>query len=664
MIETASENPLPYPQRSAQPPRDDAFLTQERFSQILNAAGLGTYAWDLTTGYVNWSQLTCRLFNCRPEDFTHDFDSFISRVHADDRKRVLEALQISLDNHSDFNCEFRTVDPRGRVRWLFSSGSCTYNEVGEAVSFSGSVRDITEQKRNSDFLSERAAYFRHLVDHSPVILWIAEADMKCSYLSQRWYEYTGRTPIQDLDHGWFENLHIDDVERTKEIFLSANVNKSPFSIDFRLRHKDGSYRWVVSLGQPLLDSTGKFSGFIGTVMDVNQRKETELALKQAKEQAESASQLKNSFLANMSHEIRTPMTAVLGFAEILHDPTLSEADRFDSIRRIEQSGRNLLRLIDDILDISKIEAGRLRIEKVVFSPLEVINEVIAMLQLQASAKKLDLCVEIKNALPAAVVSDPTRLRQILINLLGNAIKFTQKGEVILRVFSKHISESECHLVFEVRDSGIGIPIDKQCRLFQPFAQADESITRKFGGTGLGLILSKRLAEHLGGNLELMFSQPGHGSCFQFQIACGVSSDDGCMDVSTADSLGDEAPERSLEGVRVLIAEDIAENQLLFKIYLEGAGAVVDMAVNGEQALHMIERENYDIILMDVQMPVLDGLQATRTLRERGYSKPILALTAHAMSNEKELSQNSGCNDHLTKPISRYKLVESIKKHLI
>jgi len=518
---------------------------------------------------------------------------------------------------------------------------------------------------NSLFLKEGGDnYFRQVIDHSPTILWITNADMKCTYLSLRWYEFTGRDVPQDLGLTWLENIHPDDIERARGVSRAARAVQEAFTVDFRLRHSDGTYRWVESVARPIREGD-EFRGYIGTVMDIHRRKEVELALKTAKEQAESASQLKNTFLANMSHEIRTPMTAVLGFAEVLHDPTLSEPERFRSIRRIEQSGRNLLRLIDDILDISKIEAGRLQIERVPFSPIEVIKEVISMLQMQAEAKGLEITLGFENELPGVFVSDPTRLRQILTNLIGNAIKFTHRGGIRVTAAACELSRDECLLVFEVRDTGIGIPADKQARLFQPFAQADESITRKFGGSGLGLLLSKRLAEHLGGYLELKSSVPGEGSCFHFEIAgCIGCVDDAVVDLSVISEPWRAAtPVRSLAGARILIAEDVAENQLLFQIYLEGAGAIVDTAANGEQALRQIEKNNYDVILMDVQMPVLDGLEATRRLRDRGYAKPILALTAHAMSEERELSQNAGCNDHLTKPITRYQLVESIKKYL-
>jgi signal transduction histidine kinase/HPt (histidine-containing phosphotransfer) domain-containing protein len=381
--------------------------------------------------------------------------------------------------------------------------------------------------------------------------------------------------------------------------------------------------------------------------------------------AEAANQAKSLFLANMSHEIRTPLTAILGFAENLLDGGGTPEERTVATQTILRNGHHLLQLINDILDLSKIEAGRLETECLRFSPTDVAADVVAALQVRADAKQVDLKLLFDGAIPATINSDPTRFRQILINLTGNAIKFTDHGQVTIRMnVVKSASSMPC-LRCAVTDTGIGMTDDQLSRLFTPFTQADGSMARRFGGTGLGLSISRRLANILGGDITVE-SQLGSGSTFTVTIETG--------DLTGVQWLTSPAPREIPEPVtaspqtrldlRILLAEDGPDNQLLIGSFLRKLGAEVVIADNGRKAVDLaldslIARQPFHLILMDMQMPLLDGYAATTELRKRCWKGPILALTANAMSGDRQKCLDAGCDDFATKPIDRVRVLEQI-----
>ncbi|MCA9243313.1 MAG: PAS domain S-box protein [Phycisphaerales bacterium] len=397
----------------------------------------------------------------------------------------------------------------------------------------------------------------------------------------------------------------------------------------------------------------------------------------ARRQAEEASRAKSDFLANMSHEIRTPMAAILGYAEVLmEEGDLSKAPdrRVNAIRTIQRNGEHLLGVINDILDISKIEAGKLSVENTTCSPSSVLAEVASLMQVRADERKIDFQVQPEGPLPESIHTDPLRLRQILINLTGNAIKFTEQGGV--RIITRVLNGREPKLQFDVIDSGIGMTEEQAASLFQPFEQADSSMARRFGGTGLGLAISRRLAEMLGGDIVIASTKPGEGTTFRATVATGsldgvhwvdnptqvirdVKRDDGARTKPGSD--------KPLEGLRILLAEDGPDNQKLIAHFLRSSGATVDVAENGRAATELVWKAveasaSYDVILMDMQMPIMDGYEATASLRAKGYRRPVVALTAHAMGGEMEKCLAAGCDGYLTKPINRAKLVAGVLEH--
>jgi signal transduction histidine kinase len=392
--------------------------------------------------------------------------------------------------------------------------------------------------------------------------------------------------------------------------------------------------------------------------------------KTLREVADAANRSKSEFLANMSHEIRTPMTAILGFSEILEGREVDQ-EQLEMVRTIRRNGEYLIGIINDILDLSKIEAGKLEIEHIQCSPCQVLSEVVSLMRVRASAKNLPLVIEYDGPIPQSIQSDPVRLRQILINLTGNAVKFTEVGKIRLVARLTDADSNEPKMRFDVIDSGIGMAEEQIGKLFQPFVQADSSTTRKFGGTGLGLTITKRLAEILGGNVYT-HSVPGEGSTFSVTVSTGPLDGVKMVDNPTEAEVPTEQVAKSATGdarldCRVLLAEDGPDNQRMISFILKKAGADVAVAENGQVAFDLAlaardEGNPFDVILMDMQMPVLDGYGATGKLREAGYSGPIIALTAHAMSSDKVKCLNAGCDEYTTKPIDRKRLISLVAQY--
>ena len=384
-------------------------------------------------------------------------------------------------------------------------------------------------------------------------------------------------------------------------------------------------------------------------------------------EAEVANLAKSEFLANMSHEIRTPMTAILGFSEIVLG-NVNDPQDVDGLKTIQRNGQYLLKIINDILDLSKIESGKLEVEQIKCSPSKVLADVVLLMSVRANAKGLALEVEYDGLMPDYIQTDPTRLRQILINLIGNAIKFTEIGKVQIVTRIVDSDSGDPAIQFDVIDAGIGMTEKQMDKLFQPFVQADNSTTRKFGGTGLGLTISKRLAMILGGDIRVQ-STPDQGSTFSVILSIGSLSDAKMIDHSNEIHTPLDQPSQPIaENIRldcrVLLAEDGPDNQRLISFFLKKAGAAVTVAENGQIAVDYVLASRatdapFDVILMDMQMPVLDGYSATRRLRKEGHAGPIIALTAHAMEGDREKCLDAGCDEFITKPIDRAKLINVV-----
>ena len=504
-------------------------------------------------------------------------------------------------------------------------------------------------------LRESEQRFRVLVETTAQAVWETDAAGRVVQESATWLQYTGQKKGGSLGDGWLQAFHPDDRDEMREKWREAVDSQRTLDAECRLHGPGDTWRWTHVRAAPIRESAdGPVTKWVGMNSDITRRKTAEALLEQARDRAESASEARGEFVANMSHEIRTPMTAILGYADILGN-RLDDPDDLECIETIRSNGRFLLQIINDILDLSKIDAGQIPIQRKDVSVAELIIEILQLMEVPAKENRLSLQVEFATRLPETIETDPLRLRQILVNLLGNAIKFTTEGEV--RLIARFDSERN-RIEFDVVDTGIGIHPAEREHLFEPFMQSDASSTRAAGGTGLGLTISRQLARMLGGDIAV-HSRLGEGSTFMLSIDCGSHGQLREMqreleNVSPVDAKTSDTPQ--LRG-RILLVDDRREIRFLAEHLITDAGASVITASGGEEALALIEEDRtgeatVDVILMDVQMPVMDGLEATRRLRQKGFDRPVVALTASAMQKDRDRCFAAGCNDFISKPIDR------------
>jgi PAS domain S-box-containing protein len=444
-------------------------------------------------------------------------------------------------------------------------------------------------------------------------------------------------------------------ETAPELPWNAAVrsNESQRNRTLRLKDTAGVTRTFIVNCSPVAGARGKARGALASFEDVTPLIEKEIELRKSKEVADEANRAKSEFLARMSHEIRTPMNAILGFTDVLRRGYEdNEAERQEFLDTIHSSGQHLLELINDILDLSKIESGKLEIELTRCSPNRIISEMVAVLGVRAQDKGIDLAFGWDGPVPATILTDPTRFRQVITNLVGNSIKFTETGGVRL-LGRLERSSGRPQFVVDVIDTGIGMKPESLQRIFDPFTQADNSITRRFGGTGLGLSISKQCATALGGGLTVK-SEYGKGSTFTLSIDAGpaeaIEFIDPFIEGSSKSTASTAPAVVRLKPARILVVEDGTSNQKLITIVLQRAGVSVELANNGQIGFEKALAGQFDVILMDMQMPVMDGFTATRRLREEGCKLPIIALTANAMKGEEEKCRAAGCSGYLSKPI--------------
>jgi PAS domain S-box-containing protein len=547
---------------------------------------------------------------------------------------------------------------------------------GRAV-FVATALDITRQQDAVATARASEERFRLVVQGTTDGIWDWNIVDGQVYYSPRFKQLLGFADDEvPGNFAFFESrMHPEDRDLLLRAVSDHLKRQVPLDAVCRLQHRSGEYSWFRVRGQATWDEQGRARRMAGSILDVNLTKRIEEELIRAKEAAIAASLSKSEFLANMSHEVRTPLTAILGYTELLLGSGASP-QQVEALETIQRNGQHLLGLLNDILDLSKIEAGKLSVESISCAPYELLYDVYDTMRVRSDAKGLILSLVVETDLPDRFHSDPTRLRQILINLVSNAVKFTEVGEVQIRARYVPRDAQSGTLSIDVIDTGPGMTAEHVAGLFTPFFQGDKALARHHGGSGLGLAISRRLAEMLGGDIRV-HSVPQCGSTFTLVLPLQLP--EGAQLLSPDVARARPRPRPSIEpppadllrGLRILLAEDGLDNQRLIAFVLRKAGAEVEVVGNGRQAVEAClatssedsaSSQPFDVVLMDMQMPHMDGYEATRLLRAEGYGGPIIALTAHAMSHDRQRCLEAGCDDYLSKPVRRNDLLHLVARY--
>lgn len=579
-------------------------------------------------------------------------------VHPDDTAVYRTKWAECVKDNTRFQHEFRLRHRSGTFQWVMEQAIPLFSSNGRLEAYVSSCVDLS--LRNSEELQyqHNEARFRAISEAAPLGIVVTDSNGNCIYSNHKFSDISGLSTEESLGSGWLRAVHPEDERDLHGAWSEAKRTAQSFERVFRYVRPDASLAWC-SLKAATINSTDTVSGWVSTIEDITAKRQAEAELVAAKQAAETAMHSKSQFIANISHEIRTPLTAIIGFADSLrHEHSLEPAQNL-CLDVIINNGKHLLTVINQILDLSKIDAGALIIQTAPCDLVGLIEELLMMFAPTASDKALSLNASYKWPLPKNIWTDPVRLKQVMINLLGNAIKFTSHGGVTLEV---SWCEKTHEARFSIADTGIGMSQEQCANLFTPFYQANDSITRMFGGTGLGLSISQRLIKAMGGSIEV-HSTPNGGSTFTFSI-----QSESPLEQAFVQSLphGEPPSVRTLRNPpalagRVLFADDALDNRRLVEHLIRQTGADVVLVENGREAIEAATSGAFDLILMDVQMPVIDGLSATRSIRRAGITTPIVAVSAGAMISDIEKALDAGCSLHLGKPFERTALYDILSR---
>jgi len=547
----------------------------------------------------------------------------------------------------------------GEIVWASLAVTVENNSKGRPKFFNSVAEDISHQKDVEKDLSRSKELFKVIFENSAAAITVTDKNEQiiawnpfAEQMLEMGRQDLFNKPVQEL-YSEREWRKIRKLKIRKKGVLSGIMTQ--------VLKKDGEVLDVDASISVLKDSVGNIVGSIGIMRDITKQKKIQEMLLQAKIAAEEANSAKSMFLAKMSHELRTPMNAIIGMIDLTLDTQLTEEQR-DNIKVAKDAAANLLRLINDILDLSRAESGKMTIETIEISLAEIVKSVGKGLTILAQNKGVSLSWHVADDVPALVMGDPVRIRQIIINLVNNAIKFTHKGGVTMSVTVESKTETECDLLLAIKDTGIGIPKDKQARIFEVFAQADEKTSRRYGGTGLGLAISKKLSEMMGGKLWVE-SEEGKGSTFLAKLRFPISSNVLKAQVVAPEASGGAASADNVGRLRILLAEDNLVNQKIAVRILEKRGWEVVAVNNGREAVDAVGKSRFDVILMDDHMPEMTGVEAVQIIRteekQTGLHAPIIAMTANAMEGDREKYLASGMDAYVSKPIDRELLFREI-----
>jgi PAS domain S-box-containing protein len=633
--------------------------SEQRFRRIADASPVLLWISDQAGNRTLSNKAWCDFTGLTQEESLAE--CWRQAVHPSDRAVYLAKWNEIARGHKKFQHEYRLRHVSGTYRWVMEQAIPLFSSAGRLEGYVSSCVDLSLRSSDELQYQHNEARFRAVSEAAPLGIVVTDSNGNCVYSNHRFQDISGLTIEECLGSGWLRRIHPHDFQGISDAWAHANQTASSFEHTLRYERPDGTISWC-SLKAAAINATDTVSGWVSTIEDITSKRQAEEELLAAKQAAEAAMHAKSQFLANMSHEIRTPLTAIIGFADALREEASLEPPHRHCLDVILNNGRHLLNIINQILDLSKIDAGALSIEHASFSLIDLLEEVRLMFAPTAAEKSLAFEINYEWPLPRMITTDPLRFKQIFINLVGNAIKFTATGGVTVSVSWDNATQ---HIKCTISDTGIGLTESQVANLFTPFYQANESTTRTFGGTGLGLSISHRLIKALGGSIEVI-SRPGTGSQFSFSIECrGVDSEQGLQ--REANEKPHSRERRSTEIPQlsgcVLFADDALDNRRLVEHLLRKTGAEITLVENGLEAATIALARPFDLILMDVQMPLVDGLTATRRIRAAGITTPVIAVSAGAMTSDVERALDAGCTLHLSKPFDRSDFYQVLSRYL-
>ncbi len=618
--------------------------------------GVGRWRYEVATEAVTWSDEIYRIHGRAPGAFQPTLEDVFGHFHVDDRAEIQRLVERALKTGEGYTFKLRLVGVDEVERVVAAEGAVEKDATGRVIALFGVLQDVTEREALLRAAQTNERRYRLLAENTGDVITRVKMDGSSKYISPAIQQLLGWT-FEEMSGQSTDYVHPEDRHLVLGAIGRAVKSGESTRLEHRAVHKKGHTIWVECTFKALRDEHGHVDDVVVVIRDITQRKALEAEVLEAKETAVAAARVKSEFLANMSHELRTPLTSVIGFSGLLQASEHLPAEERVYVERIATASEALLGVINDILDYSKLEADAIEMDSEPFDTRALVDGAAAIIESQCSAKGLTLNVVVAADTPERLTGDKGRLRQVMLNFLSNAAKFTARGAVMLKVGGRPQADGGWRMRVEVTDTGIGIPSEKIGELFRRFTQADASTTRVYGGTGLGLAISRRLIELMGGEVGVT-SAPGAGSTFWFEAPLAAATEE---DV-TAREETDRARNGALRG-RVLMADDAAANRELVSAILRNLGLEIDTVADGAEAVHAAHSGLYDLVLMDVHMPVMDGLTATREIRRMQAQDerriPILALTANVQADQVTRCLEAGMDGHLAKPIQITELAAAL-----